>query len=95
MILCWALRLSLMSMNFGIRTSFPHSNRIRNLNTGANRTRMLFSKFRAELHDILRGTEVAEEVFERLDVLRDDRRYGSLEGLRTTWGMNPSRACGL
>jgi hypothetical protein len=41
-------------------------------------TRMLFSKFRAELHDILRGTEVAEKVFEQLDVLLETADMGLL-----------------
>jgi hypothetical protein len=39
---------------------------------------MLFSKFRAELHDILRGTEVAEKVFEQLDVLLETADMGLL-----------------
>ena len=49
---------------------FPSFEQNPELEHRRQRTRMLFSKFQAELHDILRGTEVAEEVLERLDVLR-------------------------
>ena len=48
---------------------FPSFEQNPELEHRRQRTRMLFSKFQAELHDILRGTEVEEKVLEQLDAL--------------------------